>query len=227
MSLKCFLLPCQYLTVHFLQTERFIFFKTLKTFSYNSCAAGWTYGCLTRFSTCVFFVLLLHVHIESSSRYTNQEPERNGYPRRCLQSCGHLNFSSVYSDTRVYFVLCGGFMSEKRQQQHDAYSLLTARHFFDAITSPSLCTKQVNSSNIAGRNSLFTRVLLSFIKRLCQLFWLLPDQVKLKAFSHSLAQVSTQVNVRLSPPGPRSEVTAKTNMRGNVMMAVTQKANVA
>lgn len=93
-------------------------------------------------------------------------------------------------------------------------------HLFDAITSPSLCTKQVNSSDVTGetgRNSLFIRVLLSLIKLLCQLFRLLPDQVKLKSFSHSWLQVSTHVKVRLYLPGPHSEVTAKTITRGNVL----------
>lgn len=82
------------------------------------------------------------------------------------------------------------------------------------MTPPSLCIEQVNSpvTESTGRNSLFRRVLLTCIKPLCQLLWLPPDQSKSKSFPHSLEQVSTQVNVRLSPPGTHSEVTVKTNM---------------
>lgn len=114
---------------------------------------------------------------------------------------------------------------EKKQQLHDAYLQFTVCHFFDATTSPSLCAKQVNSSDVideTGRNSLFMRMLLSVIKLLCQLLWPLTDQVKLKYFSHSLAQVSTQVKVTLSPPDQPSEITVKTNIRGNVLTAVMQ-----
>lgn len=90
----------------------------------------------------------------------------------------------------------------------DAYIRLSGSHVFDIIIAPSLYIQQANSTDLAGRinkNNVDIMMLLAFIKLPCQSYWLLNlecNQVTLKSFSHSWAQVSIQVKVRLSPPGP-------------------------
>lgn len=123
----------------------------------------------------------------------------------------------------AFCFMCGLYSGWKREKQPDTYLPLTERHFFDAITAPSLWTEQVISSDPvkqAGKISLFMRELFLTTEPVCRPFWLLPNQVKLKSWSHFLVQVNTQVKVRFSPPGPHCEITVSTNIRGDVLIAV-------
>lgn len=167
---------------------------------------------MTRTSTCITVLLPLYAYVESSSSCAHQETQRKNYPCKCLQSLGGIEL--LLFEPLSVIVSCGFYSIE--QVEHAAYLQWTGLHFFDAITAPSLCTEQVISSDpleSSRRTSLFSRVLLMFIKPLCQLFWPLPVQVKLKSVSHFSGQVSTQDKVRFSPPRPYCGVTAKTNMR--------------
>lgn len=92
-----------------------------------------------------------------------------------------------------------------------------ARHFVEAITTPSLSTRQVRSSAAAhetGRTSRFLRVPLTLADAFCQPPAPPPLQAKLESPLHSLAQVSTQVKARWPPPD--SALTAPTRMGEDV-----------